>query len=89
MKTALEEKLHPRVSQEALRREFQRFRHLMPNYNEWLQFMHDERQSVEHKLPPITAKELFLHCRQQLAFTVPIVALCWLAVYFILTNIGY
>ena len=87
MKTALEEKLHPHVSEVALRREFQHFRHLMPDYNEWLQFMHDERQGIERKLPPITIKDVFLHARPTLAFVVPVLALWWLAVYFVLSNI--
>lgn len=87
MKTVLEEKLHPLVSQEALRREFLHFRHLMPNYNEWLQFMHDERQGVKRELPPITAKELISHMLQPLISVVPVLALWWLAVYFILSNI--
>jgi hypothetical protein len=38
-------KYFPEIPEEVLRREWQSFRHVEPDYNKWLKFMHEERKS--------------------------------------------
>jgi hypothetical protein len=70
-------KYFPNIPEEVLRREWQSYRHLEPDYNKWLKFMHDERKR-EGDLPGPKLWHIALPIAVMLAFVVG--AIIWLVV---------